>query len=99
MDGLRQLEYRGYDSAGIAVLDAQGAIHVRREKGKLGNLHRLLAEEPVSGSVAIVRSTPAFFLSTATIFSRQRADPVILTFVRSWPLFEINSLIFQARTS
>lgn len=53
LDGLRQLEYRGYDSAGIAVLDTQGCIQVRREEGKLTNLDRLLAQEPADGHIGI----------------------------------------------
>jgi glucosamine--fructose-6-phosphate aminotransferase (isomerizing) len=53
MDGLRQLEYRGYDSAGLAVIDDDGQLRVRREEGKLVNLEQLLANEPVEGHIAI----------------------------------------------
>jgi glucosamine--fructose-6-phosphate aminotransferase (isomerizing) len=53
MQGLRQLEYRGYDSAGLAVLDDHGDVRVRREEGKLGNLEKLLCEDPVGGHTAI----------------------------------------------
>lgn len=53
MEGLRQLEYRGYDSAGIAVLDGSGIIQVRREEGKLTNLDRLIAQEPISGRIGV----------------------------------------------
>ncbi len=53
MHGLRQLEYRGYDSAGVAVLDGEGCIQVRRQAGKLANLAALLDEHPVHGSTAI----------------------------------------------
>jgi glutamine---fructose-6-phosphate transaminase (isomerizing) len=52
LDGLRRLEYRGYDSAGIATIDA-GKIRLRRRKGKLGELAELLKKEPLSGSIAI----------------------------------------------
>ena len=52
IDGLRRLEYRGYDSAGLAVIDEQG-IQVRREVGKLSGLVDLLAREPADGHVAI----------------------------------------------
>jgi glucosamine--fructose-6-phosphate aminotransferase (isomerizing) len=38
LDGLQRLEYRGYDSAGFAVLDGAGALHVRKAAGKLSNL-------------------------------------------------------------
>src|SRR5215207_9169024 len=50
--GLEQLEYRGYDSAGIAVLQ-DGCIEVRRDVGKLANLRARLATHPASGSVGI----------------------------------------------
>lgn len=51
VDGLRRLEYRGYDSAGIAV--ANGSIEVRKARGKIRNLEELLEVEPVSGSIGI----------------------------------------------
>ena len=51
-EGLRKLEYRGYDSAGIATL-ANGAITTRRSEGKLVNLERLLKEQPLSGHIGI----------------------------------------------
>ncbi len=50
-DGLKKLEYRGYDSAGIAAVD--GKLDVRRAEGKLVNLETKLKEEPLSGSLAI----------------------------------------------
>ena len=50
--GLRQLEYRGYDSAGIAVIQ-QGQIEIRRDVGKLDNLAKLLDAEPMAGQIAI----------------------------------------------
>jgi glucosamine--fructose-6-phosphate aminotransferase (isomerizing) len=52
LQGLHRLEYRGYDSAGIAVLDG-GGIEVRRCVGKLDNLEKLLGTSPVSGTVGI----------------------------------------------
>jgi glucosamine--fructose-6-phosphate aminotransferase (isomerizing) len=53
LNGLRQLEYRGYDSAGLAVLGADGLIHVRREAGKLANLTQAMESDPVSGSLGV----------------------------------------------
>ncbi|MGD8316076.1 MAG: glutamine--fructose-6-phosphate aminotransferase, partial [Syntrophobacterales bacterium] len=50
VDGLRRLEYRGYDSAGVAVV-SEGTVEVRRCQGKLTQLEALLREQPVSGSV------------------------------------------------
>ena len=51
-EGLRKLEYRGYDSAGIAVVK-DGAIEVRRSVGKLNNLQKVLIKDPLSGSLGI----------------------------------------------
>jgi glucosamine--fructose-6-phosphate aminotransferase (isomerizing) len=53
LDGLRRLEYRGYDSAGMAVLNASTKLAVRRALGKLGNLEGLLAAEPLEGRVGM----------------------------------------------
>ncbi len=52
LDGLKRLEYRGYDSAGIATL-VNGKIERRRAEGKLGNLSALVEREPVSGTIGI----------------------------------------------
>jgi len=51
-EGLRKLEYRGYDSAGIATLQADG-IAIRRSEGKLLNLEKLLREQPLTGMIGI----------------------------------------------
>lgn len=48
VDGLRRLEYRGYDSAGVAILNG-GKIEIRRAKGKLAELETLLGQSPLSG--------------------------------------------------
>jgi glutamine---fructose-6-phosphate transaminase (isomerizing) len=53
LDGLRRLEYRGYDSAGVATLDDGGRLAIRRAKGKLENLRNLLAEAPLAGNIGI----------------------------------------------
>ncbi|MCC6191969.1 MAG: glutamine--fructose-6-phosphate transaminase (isomerizing) [Anaerolineales bacterium] len=71
LEGLRRLEYRGYDSAGLAVVTAGGRaaaasrdgeatapppahqLVVRRDVGKLSNLERLLADQPVHGQIGI----------------------------------------------
>jgi glucosamine--fructose-6-phosphate aminotransferase (isomerizing) len=52
IDGLRRLEYRGYDSAGIAVVHG-GAIDVRRSAGKLSRLEEALRADPVSGTYGL----------------------------------------------
>jgi glucosamine--fructose-6-phosphate aminotransferase (isomerizing) len=48
IDGLRRMEYRGYDSAGVALVGEQG-IELRRSAGKLANLERTIESEPVDG--------------------------------------------------
>jgi glucosamine--fructose-6-phosphate aminotransferase (isomerizing) len=52
LNGLKRLEYRGYDSAGIAILH-KGNIEVRRDAGKLNKLISLVEKEPVSGNLGI----------------------------------------------
>lgn len=54
LDGLERLEYRGYDSAGVAVVSPDGKLQVKKSKGRLSALRTLLeAEEPLSGSIGI----------------------------------------------
>ncbi len=52
LEGLKKLEYRGYDSAGIATLSS-GESATRRSEGKLINLENLLREQPLSGTIGI----------------------------------------------
>ena len=54
IEGLRRLEYRGYDSAGIAVGSPKTALlEVCRAPGKLGNLEDVLREKPLEGTFGI----------------------------------------------
>ncbi len=53
MEGLARLEYRGYDSAGIAVAGGPDGLQLRRAPGKLRNLEQILATDPVHGSFGI----------------------------------------------
>ncbi|QAY75623.1 glutamine--fructose-6-phosphate transaminase (isomerizing) [Sphingosinicella sp. BN140058] len=55
MDGLRRLEYRGYDSAGLCTL-VDGRLERRRAEGKLDNLAAVLADEPLPGEVGIAHT-------------------------------------------
>ena len=52
VDALKRLEYRGYDSAGVATLE-QGVLTRRRAEGKLRNLEQKLAREPLDGTIGI----------------------------------------------
>lgn len=53
LDGLKKLEYRGYDSAGVAVRNAAGSFTVLKEKGRLVNLENCVAEHNPSGTEGI----------------------------------------------
>ncbi len=53
LEGLRRLEYRGYDSAGIAVANGNRRINVTKTAGRIDALAKALAEKPQSGSVGI----------------------------------------------
>ena len=53
LDSLRRLEYRGYDSAGIAVIDAKGALAGTKAEGKLGRLAERLETEPLAGTTGL----------------------------------------------
>jgi glucosamine--fructose-6-phosphate aminotransferase (isomerizing) len=52
MEGLRRLEYRGYDSAGIALV-RDGELQIRRSAGKLANLEEVLSRDPIEGQFGI----------------------------------------------
>jgi glucosamine--fructose-6-phosphate aminotransferase (isomerizing) len=53
LGGLKRLEYRGYDSAGIATLAMNGKLEISRAVGKLDNLRRHLEESPLAGKIGI----------------------------------------------
>lgn len=54
LDGLERLEYRGYDSAGVAVVSADGRLQVKKSKGRLSVLRELLeSQTPLSGNIGI----------------------------------------------
>ena len=53
INGLRRLEYRGYDSAGIATLDDDNEAHLARSVGKIAELSKVLANDPQTGHLGI----------------------------------------------
>ncbi len=55
VDGLRRLEYRGYDSSGVATLEG-GAIRRRRAQGKISRLEAKLADDPLAGPIGIAHT-------------------------------------------
>ena len=54
--GLHRLEYRGYDSAGVALLNSAGELNVFKSKGKVENLEKYCQGKDVSGSVGIAHT-------------------------------------------
>jgi glucosamine--fructose-6-phosphate aminotransferase (isomerizing) len=53
LGGLRRLEYRGYDSAGLAVVNGRGEFDVRRSEGKMENIEALVARQPLEGRMGL----------------------------------------------
>lgn len=56
VEGLRRLEYRGYDSAGVAVIDANGGIGLSRTVGKVAELDTKLADNPLNGQIGVAHT-------------------------------------------
>ena len=54
--GLRRLEYRGYDSAGVALINDQGELNVYKSKGKVDNLCEYTSDKDISGTIGIAHT-------------------------------------------
>ena len=54
--GLKRLEYRGYDSAGVAIINAQGALNVYKTKGKVSNLEEFCSDKDYTGTIGIAHT-------------------------------------------
>ena len=56
LQGLQRLEYRGYDSSGVAVIDKVGELKVCRKPGKVQNLLQAMEEQPIRGQTGIAHT-------------------------------------------
>src|SRR5690606_30069995 len=56
IEGLKRMEYRGYDSSGVAVVNANGNMQIRKSSGKVHSLEEKLLETPVEGAVGIAHT-------------------------------------------
>ena len=56
MEGLKRLEYRGYDSAGVAIIDEQGKLNIYKTKGKVTDLESFCADKDTTGHVGIAHT-------------------------------------------
>ena len=56
IEGLRRLEYRGYDSAGVALVDDNQQLHVRKTQGKVRDLDALVTSDLIEGQVGIAHT-------------------------------------------
>jgi len=82
VDALKRLEYRGYDSAGVATLE-HGVLTRRRAEGKLRNLEQRLARNPLDGTIGIAElmaiplqfnGEPGLLIATSDVTGRKAAE-------------------------
>ena len=74
LDGMAKLEYRGYDSAGIAVIGANNVIKIQKKVGRLANLEAIVKQDPNEGVVGIVHTRWATHGRPSDMNSHPHAD-------------------------
>jgi len=65
IEGLKRLEYRGYDSAGVAVIGADGALHIRKAVGRISVLEDAVNERPIPVLHPQVQAAPTIAVAPA----------------------------------
>lgn len=77
--GLKRLEYRGYDSAGVALLNGKDELSVYKTKGKVSDLEAYCADKDISGSLGIAHTRWATMASRHRVMRiRITQNPIIL---------------------
>ena len=83
--GLRRLEYRGYDSAGVALINDDNSLNVYKSKGKVDNLVEYCNDKNVSGTVGIAHTNLLHVMPIRTILSQRISLSSIMVLSRTMP--------------
>jgi len=94
--GLKRLEYRGYDSAGVALINEDGDLSVYKTKGKVADLEEFCADKDITGHIGIAHTrwrTVNLHLSMLTliIHSRRTSPSSIMASLRTMQRLSITS--------